>query len=472
MPLLHRHNLLTVTLLVSISLTGCASYQVVEMTAIDKQLDEQLKLPESFSLQGQAVLQDKSWLVFQDAQLNALIEQALADNFSLRSRFARVKKARAIRTQVNSERGLKVSADLQRSYSDNNTFDNRSNQYAGTLSASYEVDLWGELEAAYATADFDYIASQQDYRAAAITLSAEVAITWYELLAAEKSLAVYQQQLAVNEDILILAQEQFINGVTTISDSTQQAAQVASSKAALANQQASVDALKHSLNVLLGNSAGQLIDTESAQIPSLPALPVTGIPSAVLAQRPDIQSQWLEIQSTQQEVAQAIAARYPSLSIGLTTESIVTSAANLFSSWTTTLLASLAVELWTSGNNAAVVEEKRASVEEAVSDYGQLVLEAIQETEDALSNERYVEQRLKHLQQQRALTYQALEQLKTYYINGSSTFTELLSILNTAQGLDIEVIDVNQTLIANRITLYRTLSAGWEMPEQIAERAN
>ena len=91
MPLLHRHNLLTVTLLVSISLTGCASYQVVEMTAIDKQLDEQLKLPESFSLQGQAVLQDKSWLVFQDAQLNALIEQALADNFSLRSRFARVK---------------------------------------------------------------------------------------------------------------------------------------------------------------------------------------------------------------------------------------------------------------------------------------------------------------------------------------------------------------------------------------------
>ena len=236
MPLLHRHNLLTVTLLVSISLTGCASYQAVEMTAIDKQLDEQLKLPESFSLQGQAVIQDKSWLVFQDAQLNALIEQALADNFSLRSRFARVKKARAIRTQVNSERGLKVSADLQRSYSDNNTSDNRSNQYAGTLSASYEVDLWGELEAAYATADFDYIASQQDYRAAAITLSAEVAITWYELLAAEKSLAVYQQQLAVNEDILILAQEQFINGVTTISDSTQQAAQVASSKAALASQ--------------------------------------------------------------------------------------------------------------------------------------------------------------------------------------------------------------------------------------------
>ena len=197
---------------------------------------------------------------------------------------------------------------------------------------------------------------------------------------------------------------------------------------------ATVDALKHSLNVLLGNSANQLIDTESAQIPSLPPLPVTGIPSAVLAQRPDIQSQWLEIQSTQQEVAQAIAARYPSLSIGLTTESIVTSAADLFSSWTTTLLASLAAELWTSGNNAAVVEEKRAGVEQAVSDYAQLVLEAIQETEDALSNERYVEQRLKHLQQQRALTYQALEQLKTYYINGSSTFTELLSNLNICSG--------------------------------------
>jgi len=459
---LFRCYKLTLVMLASIALTGCASYQAIETTAID----EQLNLPDSFSLTGQGTALDKGWLAFEDAQLNLLIEQALAENFSLRSSFSRVKKAQAIKKQVNSQRGINVSAALQSSIFDrraDNSNDSNS-QYTGALSASYEVDLWGELEAAYDAADFDYIASQQDYRAAAISLSAEVATTWYELLAAEKSLVVYRQQLAVNESILILAQEQFINGVTTISDSTQQAAQVASSKAALANQKAIVDALRHSLNVLLGNNVNKPLATEVAQLPSLPPLPATGIPSAVLTKRPDIYSQWLEVQSTQQDVAQAIAARYPSLSIGLTTESIVTSAADLFSNWTTSLLASLVVDLWTGGKNAALVEEKRAAVEEAVNDYSQLLLEAIKETEDALSNERYIKQRLEHLRQQRELTYQALDQLKTYYINGSSTFTELLNSLTSAQSLDIDVIEVNQRLIANRISLYRTLSAGWEMP--------
>lgn len=460
MSLLHYYKLLSVTVLVSINLASCASHKTIDKVVID----EQLNLPDRFSMQGQNVAQNKGWLAFHDKQLNALIEQALTDNFSLRSSFAKVKKARALKTQVNSQRGIDVKAELESSHFDKNS-DGSNSQYTGVFSASYEIDLWGELEAAYAAADFDYLASQQDYRAVAITLSAEVAITWYELLAAQKSLGVYQQQLSVNEDILVLAQEQFINGITRISDSTQQAAQIASSKAALANQQSTVDTLKHSLNVLLGNSANQSLATESANIPSLPPLPVTGIPSSVLAQRPDVYSQWLEIQSAQQDVAQAIAARYPSLSIGLTTQSVATSAADLFSVWTSSLLASLAVDLWSSGNNVAVVEEKRADVEEAVNDYAQLILQAIQETEDALSNERYTEQRLKHLQQQRELTYQALDQLKTYYINGSSTFTELLGSLTSAQGLDIDVIDVNQVLVANRITLYRTLSAGWEMPE-------
>jgi NodT family efflux transporter outer membrane factor (OMF) lipoprotein len=450
-----RCRLSAIGILLSIGLLGCAN-----QPSVLTDVDEQINLPNSFSLPGQELIQEKWWLAFHDEKLNTLIDIALTKNFDLRSSFAAVQEAQAVKKQANGDQGLNVSADFQlRDVND-------VKQYTGSIEASYELDLWGELRAASDSANFDFIASQQDYRTAAISLSAEVATTWYELLAAEQALAVYQQQLTVNEDILTLAQEQFVNGVSTISDSTQQAAQVASSRAGLANQQATVQVLRHSLNVLLGREVNYPIDTESAALISLPPLPITGIPSEILAQRPDIMSQWFDIKSKQAEVAEAVASRYPSLSLGLTRQGLSASASDLFTSWSTTLIASLAVDLWTSGKNTAIIEERRASVEGSVNDYGQMVLEAVKETEDALSRERYTKQRLDHLELQHELTYQALEQLKSYYINGSSSFTAVLTSLNSAQNLDINLINVRQSLIANRISLYRTLSAGWDLPEQ------
>jgi NodT family efflux transporter outer membrane factor (OMF) lipoprotein len=450
-----RCRLSAIGILLSIGLLGCAN-----QPSVLTEVDEQINLPNSFSLPGQDLIQEKWWLAFHDEKLNTLIDLALTNNFDLRSSFAAVQKAQAVKKQAGGDRGLNVGADFQlRDVND-------VKQYTGSIEASYELDLWGELRAASDSANFDFIASQQDYRTAAISLSAEVATTWYELLAAEQALAVYQQQLTVNEDILTLAQEQFVNGVSTISDSTQQAAQVASSRAGLANQQATVQVLRHSLNVLLGREVNYPIDTESAALISLPPLPITGIPSEILAQRPDIMSQWFDIKSKQAEVAEAVASRYPSLSLGLTRQGLSASASDLFTSWSTTLIASLAVDLWTSGKNTAIIEERRASVEGSVNDYGQMVLEAVKETEDALSRERYTKQRLDHLELQHELTYQALEQLKSYYINGSSSFTAVLTSLNSAQNLDINLINVRQSLIANRISLYRTLSAGWDLPEQ------
>lgn len=450
-----RRRLSITGIVLAFGLLGCAN-----QPSVLTEVDEQINLSDSFTLPGEDIVQEQWWLAFQDDKLNSLIDLSLNSNFDLRSSFAAVQKAQAVRKQAGGDRGINIGADLQlRDVND-------VKQYTGSLEASYELDLWGELRAASKSANYDFIASQQDYRTAAISLSAEVATTWYELLAAEQALTVYQQQLSVNENILVLAQEQFINGVSTIADSTQQAAQVASSKAGLANQQATVQVLRHSLNVLLGRDVNHPIDTQNAEIKPLPPLPLTGIPSEILAQRPDIMSQWFDIKSKQAEVAEAVASRYPSLSLGLNRQGLASSAADLFSSWSTIFIANLAVDLWTSGKNTAIIEERRASVEQSVNTYGQMVLEAVQETEDALSRERYTTQRLEHLELQHQLTYQALEQLKSYYVNGSSTFTSVLTSLNSAQNLDINLINVRQSLIENRISLYRTLSAGWDLPEQ------
>lgn len=441
-------------LLILVTGSGCT---VLQQEHIDT--EDQLVEPEYFSQTGNAVYRSKWWITLEDEQLTHLIEQALEFNYDLRSRYFQIESARAIKAQAKSSQGPTVSIEQQAGLSTD------SDDYYTTIGSGYELDLWGELESAYSVTDADFMASQQDYRAAAITLSSEVAITWFELVTAMKTYSVYQEQLSANEDLLALVQEQFLNGITRIADSTQQAAQVAASKAALAAQQAVIAGLKHSLNVLLGNSANEPIGTNFANIPELPPLPLTGIPSVVLAKRPDIQSQLLEIRSTQNEVSQAIASRYPSLSMGLNTESIALSASALFSNWTTNLIATLAVDIWNGGNTTAVVAEQRADARQAANDYAQLVLGAIQETEDALSNERFLTQQIAHLQSQRNLSHQALEQTRSYYINGTSDFSDLLVNLTATQGLDIAFIDAQQILLANRISLYRSLSSGWDIPD-------
>lgn len=422
-----------------------------------KTLVDDAILPEQFTLSGSTTAASSWWLAFSDSTLDSLIEQALLNNFDLRSSFASVQQAKAVRAQAAADQGIWISGEV------NGQRDDGNKQYSGSLSASYEVDLWGEISAAVESADYDFRATEEDYRAAALSLSAEVASTWYELIAAEKNLSIREQQLSINQSILTLTQEQFRYGMSTIADSIQQAALVASSRAEIADQRATIDVLKHSLNVLLGRSAERDIPIENIDLPILPTLPATGIPSKVLAQRPDIRSQWMSLQAANADVAEAVANRFPTLSLALSTQSIVGHASDLFHSWTVTLLASLAGDIWTNGYNKAEVAEMKAAVEVALNDYNHMLLEAIQETEDALSNEYFITQRLEHLQTQRDLTYQALEQLQASYRSGSITFTELLTTMNSAQSLDVDVVNVQQLLIENRISLYRALSAGWSL---------
>ena len=421
-------------------------------------VDNNTLVPDQFSFTGQVPVDERWWLAFDDKALESFIAQALSQNFDLRSSFSSVMKAKAVKAQTEADQGIWVSGLLSGQRDDGNK------QYSGSVSASYEVDLWGELSAATQSAEYTFRATEEDYRAAALSLSAEVASTWYELIAAEKNLLTRQQQLSVNQNILALTQEQFKYGMGNIADSIQQAALVESSRAAIANQRTTIDTLRHSLNVLLGRSATHPIDMASVNLPQLPALPATGIPSNVLSQRPDLRSQWLSIQSANADVAEAVAKRYPSLSLSLSTQSIANNAADLFSTWTLKLLASLAGDIWTNGANKAQVTEMRASVEIALNNYNQMVLEAIQETEDALTNEYYISQRLNYINSQRDLTYQALAQLQNSYRNGSVTFSELLNTMNSAQSLDIDVINIQQVLISNRISLYRALSTGWSAP--------
>ena len=137
-----------------------------------------IAVPEAFSRSGEAAPAEEWWREFGDERLNELVTQALAGNFGLRTARDRLAQARAVARRAGADRRPAVNgtAGVERTVTKTAGMER---QYATDislgLSASYEVDLWGRVEAAEDAALLDALASAEDLRAAAVSLSAQVA---------------------------------------------------------------------------------------------------------------------------------------------------------------------------------------------------------------------------------------------------------------------------------------------------------
>ena len=184
----------------------------------------------SFSENGQEVIPDKWWTVFEDDQLNRAIDSALTSNFNLAATWQQFVAAKATVIREAADKWPQVDASAQTAINlPEPDFVGGENTQLG-LSASYEVDLWGRIRTAVQAEKFRAEASLFDYKSAAISLSAEIASTWYELQAAKKQLQITQSQIATNEDIIRLIRSRFVGGQIRAVDILRQAQLLESTK--------------------------------------------------------------------------------------------------------------------------------------------------------------------------------------------------------------------------------------------------
>ena len=144
-------------------------------------------VPDQFSGGGNRPLPEKWWQAFEDPALDALMEEALGGNFTIRIAWDRLTQAEQIAVQAGA--ALLPQADYQagaeRSRREIDGRRTYTTEYALGLGASYEIDLWGRVRSARQAAVLDARAAQDDLAAAAVTLSANVAKNWYQLIEAK-----------------------------------------------------------------------------------------------------------------------------------------------------------------------------------------------------------------------------------------------------------------------------------------------
>ncbi len=424
-----------------------------------------IQLQGGFSATGEEQLPEQWWLTFEDPTLNKLITQALLGNFSLQSAWDRLDRAQAVARKAGSDLipHIDGEAGFRTTRSRTNSRTSSSQNFNLGLAASYEIDLWGRIGSTVEAAELDARASEENLRTAALTLSARVASTWYQLLEQRGQIEILKQQQQTNEKGLELISLQFRTGQTSIADLLQQRQIVEGRRGEQALAALRAQVLQNQLAVLLGVTPDQAPQVTTGQLGQLPPLPATGLQSSLLERRPDVHAAWLRLAAADQRVAAAVADRFPRLSLTGRASTTDEKVEDLFDDWLATMAANLLAPLVDGGQRRAEIERSQAVAAEALHDYGQTILEALTEVEDTLIQEQRQQEYLLSIDRQLALSEQSTERIIDRYLNGAEDYQRVLGAILSKQLLQRTQLSARRELFVNRINLCRALAGGWEM---------
>ena len=433
-----------------------------------KDIPSPVVLPDKFSVSGQLRSPAKWWLVFNDPALNTLITHALTNNFSLRATYNRLEQAQAIAKKSGAEIIPQLSNinNVQQRTGAQSTGESSSvqstiNSFTLGFAASYEVDLWGRIRANIHASELDVRAAEADLSSAAISLSAEIASTWYKLQEQQQQLKLLDQQIIINRNNVSMVTIRFRLGQASAADVFQQTQLLESAVGNRLAVIANVGVFKNQLAILVGKAPGTIALTETAALPNLPAVPDTGLSADLIKHRPDLRSAYLRVQAADQRIASAIADRLPKLSLSASIDTNAPDLQSLFNNWLATIAGNLVTPIIDGGRRVAEVERNRAVSAEALNDYAAALLNASQEVENALIQERQQTQLLANLGEQVRLSRLATAQIQSRYVNGAIDFLRLLTAQLSQQSLERSRLSAQQQLIDYRINLYRALSGGF-----------
>lgn len=421
-----------------------------------KQVPPPVDLPEKFSEIGKLPLEQKWWQAFHDENLNFLIEQALANNFSLRSAFDRVEAARALAEKSGAALVPAIDAKFSanRKITDSLTTDG----FTLGLVASYELDLWGRIRANLHAAELDYYAAEEDVQTAAIALSAEIANAWYSLVEQRQQLALLEKQIKINRKHVEILEMRFRAAQASAADVFQQRQLLESVKGDKNTVIAAIGVLEHQLAVLLGKAPKTVDIPKTIEFPAFPELPETGLTSDLLQRRPDLRRAYFKVQAADQRIAAAIADRFPKISLSAGIDTSAPDLQSLFNNWLATLAGNLVLPIIDGHRRAAEVERNEALAKAALNDYGDDLLNAVAEVENALLQLRQQQKLAASLDEQLRLSRQATEQIRLRYMNGAMDFLRVLSVTLSEQSLERTQLRAKKELIGYHVALYRALA--------------
>jgi outer membrane protein TolC len=258
-------------------------------------------------------------------------------------------------------------------------------------------------------------------------------------------------------------------GQAGLADLLRQRELIQQTRERIAASEGEVALLRHELAVLLGRAPRDGDLPDARRLPETPALPRTGVPADLIARRPDVQEALLRVQAADKRVAAAVAERFPRIDLTATLRSTAANPSDLLTTWTSNLAGQLSLPLFDAGRRKAEVDRTEAVVAERLAAFEGTALTALKEVEDALTRIDQQDRRVDRLSRQIELARQAVDRLRTRYVNANVDYLDVLDALIRVQDLERQLIDARRQRLAARVALARALAGGIDPPAPSGE---
>ena len=415
------------------------------------------------------------WEIFRDPDLSHLVYIAIENNRDLRMALSRIEQAEISLRITRSQFYPSIQYGINAQYGTQNLLGIRESDptqsYSIVPTITWELGFFGKVRRMTESAQAQYLSSRYATQATIVSLIANVATTYYALLAYNEALTISEATLLSRTESLELIRKSYAGGATSALELQQAEQLVAQANTAVPQYRRAVAQTTNSLCALIGVNPQKLPGTaksiSSQHIPdSIPA----GIPSDLLRRRPDIIEALYAVAAQNAQIGVAQASRLPSLAITGTAGLFNTEIEQLFraKSFMWSAAGQIASPIFQFGRNKRKVDLEREKTHEAVLNYEQSVISALGEVETALvavSTYRDQMQSYKALAETAAKTQELAMKL---FRGGAESYLNVIDADLTLQQAQLGYIESVNSCISAYVALYKALGGGWATPEEEA----
>ena len=448
--------------LICVLLSGCSF--IPELQRPDLGLPESYRDASEQNVAGQS-MGDQDWrTVFNDPQLQGLIEEALASGNDALLAAARLREAEALAGVARAPLYPQASLSLNTSPTARSPGDGFTSNFMGGAGISWEIDLWGRYRSASAAAKAEMLASAEGKHAVQSSLISTVAGFYYQLAALNEIQAVTQRAVENHRTVLTLIKRLSAAGISSAAEERQQESALATIEVRLPQLRRQIAEAENALSILLARNPGAFTFNSAVTLDLPEAIPA-GLPSALLDRRPDIREAEDRMLAANARIGEAKALFFPNVSLTALFGGVSTRLTDLLNSQAADVASigpDVMLPLFTGGRLTFNRDAAIARMEQAVIIYRKTVLGAMGEVANALIAYETSLDALS-LQTNRVETSrESLRLAELRFRSGTASFLEVLEAQR--QVLSAETDQV-QTLLERRsalIKIYLALGGGWE----------
>lgn len=416
----------------------------------------------------QQPLEQQWWLRFNDATLNGLVDEVLANNYDLKQAAYRVAQAKAAMRVAQG--GFYPTIQLNAGY----TYDHGVSVPATTsqigsvgVEMQWEIDIIGAVRNRAKSQKSAYLASQEEYNGVMTAMVAQTVETYVQLRTAQLRQRVLENNLKSQEETVKITEARFKTGLASALDVAQAKSIYYATQAELPAVESQVSAAINQMGILLGQIPWDvterlaLNDDFTEMSPDI--LVSVGIPAQVLRQRPDVRAAEKNIDAKAAMVGARVDDWLPRFFVTGQFGYASTNFQNLFDKGHMYWQVAPAVQ-WTLFSGTTLtgnIQSARAQLEEAINKYNNTVLTALQEVDNAMTQYRHVSAEVVAMQK-------AFEQAKTtndlaldLYKKGLIDFQNVLDAQRSLLQYEDKLVVVKSAVSLSLVQLYRALGGEW-----------